>query len=235
MLWYKAWLETRWRFVSMVGAMLLTWLTPLWLSSIGLRLPAGVPASRIWLGVHLGSTILYVVTAIFLAGSGINSQTTYAVTLGFHGSMLFTLSLPVSRRGLLFARAGLGALETSVLVAIMAGFSLFQQPGVASALQSLAYITRAIVCTMAVYASSVLLACILDEVWQLVAGGLCWIAILVLQIRFDVVSRVSPLRGMNLISYPVTGPMPWTPLITSLVFSGILLYAALLVLRRKEY
>ncbi len=187
------------------------------------------------MGVHLGSVLLYIFTAIFLAGSGINSQTTYGLTSGFHGSMLFTLSLPVSRRRLLFVRAGLGALQTSALVAIMAGFSLFQRPGATSALQSLAYITRAIVCTMAVYALSVLLACLLDEVWQLMGAGLCWVAVLVLQIKFDVVSRVSPLRGMNLISYPATGPMPWAPVITSLVFTGVLLYASSLVLQRKEY
>jgi len=53
MLWFKAWLETRWRFGFVVGSILLLWLTPLWLPSIGLRVPAGVPASRIWLGVHL--------------------------------------------------------------------------------------------------------------------------------------------------------------------------------------
>src|ERR1017187_9106791 len=163
MLWYKAWIETRWRFALMVGLVLLTWLTPLWLPSIGIRLPSGVPESRLWMGVHLGSVLLYIYTAIFLAGSGINSQTTYGATSGFHGSMLFTLSLPVSRRRLLFVRAGLGALQTSALVAIMAGFSLFQRPGATSALQSLAYITRAIVCNMAVYALSVLLACLLDE------------------------------------------------------------------------
>ena len=235
MLWFKAWLETRWRFGFVVGSILLLWLTPLWLPSIGLRVPAGVPASRIWLGVHLGSVLLYVFAAIFLAGSGINSQTTYGATSGFHGSMLFTLSLPVSRRRLLFVRAGLGALQTIALVAIMAGFTLFQRPGATSALQSLAYTTRAIVCTMVVYALSVLLACLLDEVWQLMAGILCWIAILVLQIRFDVVSRISPLRGMNLISYPVTAPMPWAPVITSLVFACVLLYASVLVLQRKEY
>ena len=40
MLWYKAWLETRWRLVFLIGLILLVWLTPLWLPSLGLRLPA---------------------------------------------------------------------------------------------------------------------------------------------------------------------------------------------------
>src|ERR1035438_4342070 len=105
------------------------------------------------MGVHLGSVLLYIFTAIFLAGSGINSQTTYGLTSGFHGSMLFTLSLPVSRRRLLFVRAGLGALQTSALVAVLAGYTLFQKPGGASVIEALEYIVRSLACTTAVYRS----------------------------------------------------------------------------------
>src|ERR1035438_4815038 len=105
------------------------------------------------MGVHLGSVMLYIIAANFLAGSGVNSQTTYAATSGFHGSMFFTLSLPVSRRQLLFVRAGLGALLTSALVAILAGYTLFQKPGGASVFEALEYIVRSLACTTAVYRS----------------------------------------------------------------------------------
>jgi hypothetical protein len=235
MLWYKAWLETRWRFVFMLGSALMVWLAPQWLPSFGFRLPPGVPASRIWMAVHLGSVLLYIVAASFLAGSGVNTQTTYAATSGFHGSMLFTLSLPVSRRRLLLVRAGLGAVQTGVLVAIMAGYTLLQRPGGASAVEAAEYIARAIACTMAVYALSVLLACVLDEMWQFYAAGLCWIAFYLLQSRFAFVSWISPLRGMSLFSYPLTAPMPWAPVVASLVFAGVCLCASVLVLQRKEY
>jgi hypothetical protein len=235
MLWFKAWLETRWRFGFLIGSVLMIWLTPLWLPSLGLRLPSGIPASRLWLGIHLGSVLLYIIAATFLAGSGINSQTTYGLNSGFHGSMLFTLSLPISRRRLLFVRAGLGALQTVVLVAIMAAFTLFQRPGSTSAAQSLAYVARAAICTMAVYALSVLLACLLDEVWQLMASCLCWTVVLVLQTRFNIIARLSPLRGMSLISFPITAPMPWSLLVWSFVLTCGLLYASVLVLQRKEY
>jgi hypothetical protein len=235
MLWYKAWLETRWRFVFMLGSIILVWLTPLWLPSFGFRLPQGVPASKIWMGVHLGSVLLYIVVANFLAGSGVNSQTTYAATSGFHGSMLFTLSLPVSRRRLLFVRAGLGALLTSALVAILAGYTVIQHPGGASAMQAVEYIARAMVCTIAVYALSVLMACVLDEMWQFYAASFCWIGFYLLQSRFAVLSWLSPLRGMTLFSYPVTAPMPWAPIVASLLFAGVCLCASVLVLQRKEY
>jgi F0F1-type ATP synthase membrane subunit c/vacuolar-type H+-ATPase subunit K len=235
MLWFKAWLETRWRFGLIVGMILLTWLTPLWLPAFGFRLPPGVPASRIWLGVHLGSLIINFFAAIFLAGSGINTQTTYGAKLGFNNSMLFTLSLPVSRRRLLFVRAGLGAIQTSILVAIMAVYTLLQRPESTSALQALAFLTRSIVCTMAIYSFAVLLACLLDELWQFTVGSLCWLVVLALGFKFNAVSRISPLRGMSLISYPITAPMPWTPLAASLVFAGVLLCASVLVLQRKEF
>jgi hypothetical protein len=187
------------------------------------------------MGVHLGSVLLYIVAANFLAGSGVNSQTTYAATSGFHGSMLFTLSLPVSRRRLLLVRAGLGALQTSVLVAVMAGYTLLQRPGGASALQAIEYIARAIACTMAVYALSVLMACVLDEMWQFYAACFCWIGFYLLQSRFAAISWISPLRGMSLISYPLAAPMPWAPILASLALAGVFLWASVVVLHRKEY
>jgi hypothetical protein len=228
MLWYKAWLETRWRFLFMIGSMMLVW--------FGIpSLVPGAPMNRLWLGLQLGSILLYCCTALFLAGAGVNTQTTYAATSGFHGSMLFTLSLPISRRRLLFVRAGLGAIETCILVAMMAGLTLFKAPVAASPLQALQYETRAIVCTMSVYALSVLLACVLDEMWQFMGSGLALSAFFMLQSRFDVVSRISPLRGMSLISYPAAAPIPWAPMAASLVFAAVSLYASVLVQRRKEY
>ncbi|MGP8174692.1 MAG: hypothetical protein ACLP7O_09120 [Terracidiphilus sp.] len=187
------------------------------------------------MAVHLASVLLYIFAAIFLAGSGVNSQTTYAATSGFHGSMLFTLSLPVSRRRLLLVRAGLGAFLTGVLVAVMAGYTLFQRPGGARAFDALEYIARAIACTMAVYALSVLLACVLDEMWQFYAATFCWIAFYLLQSRFAVLAWLSPLRGMSLISYPVTAPMPWAPVVASLALAGVFLCTSALVLQRKQY
>jgi len=230
MLWYKAWLETRWRFAFLIGSILLVWLMPLWLPSL-----SAVPASRQWFGLQLESVLLCTFAAIYLAGAGINSQTMYAATSGFHGSMLFTLSLPVSRRRLLFVRAGLGAILTCILVIAMAGYALFHRPEPASASQALSYIARDVVCTMAVYSLSVLLACVLDEMWQFMGACFAWIAVYLLQSRFPVVALVSPLRGMSLIPYSGKVPTPWAPVLASLVLVGGLLYTSVLMLQRKEY
>jgi hypothetical protein len=226
MLWYKAWLETRWRFVFTAGSMALVWLTVPFL---------GAPPERLWVSLELAAALLGCFAAIFLAGAGINTQTLYSGTTGYHGSMLYTLSLPVSRRRLFAVRAGLGAVETCAIVAVTAGVTLLFRPETTSASQALRYGLRAIVCTMAVYALSVMLACVLDEMWQFTGACLCLGAVLLMQFRWSAAARFSPLRGMNLLSYPVTAPMPWAPVIASIVCTGILLYASVLVLQRKEY
>jgi len=140
MIWYKAWLETRWIFGLFVGLIVFVWLTPLWMPLFGLWLHPGIPASRIWMAIHLGSVFTSFFVANSLAGSGVNSQTAYSPAPGNDGSMLFTLSLPVSRRRLLFVRAGLGALLTNVLIAVMAGYTLSQRPEGANPLQAIEYL-----------------------------------------------------------------------------------------------
>ena len=187
------------------------------------------------MAVHLGSMLVSFFVAISLAGSGVNSQTIYGPRPGNDGSMLFTLSLPVSRRRLLFVRAGLGALVTNVLIAIMAEYSLSQRPGGASGLQATAYIARAMICTVAVYSLAVLLSCLLEVMWQLLASSCFWMAVLMLQLKSGFVAWLSPLRGMTLISYPLTAPIPWAPIVASLAFTGVCLCASVLVLQRKEY
>jgi hypothetical protein len=233
MLWFKAWLEVRWRFAFMVGSILLVWLSPLWIGTTGVQ--PGVAAPRLWMAIQLGSVLLCIVTAIFLAGSGVNSQTLYAATTGFHGSMFFTLSLPVSRRRLLFVRAGLGAILTCMLVVIMAGYILHLRPEATSALQAMVYLTRVIACTLPIYALAVLLACVLDEMWQFMGACFLWVAVFLLQSRFEIISKVSPLRGMSLNCYPITAPMPWAPVTASLVLTGVFLWLSVAVLQRKEY
>jgi hypothetical protein len=223
MLWYKAWLETRWRFVFLIGSMVFM----LFLGPI-----LGSPPAKFSPALRLASSLLYCVAACFFAGAGINTQTFYAATSGFHGSMLFTLSLPVSRRRLFYARAGLGAIEMCIFVVVMAGFTILRTPEAWSALRIFAYVPRAIVCTLAIYTLSALLACVLDEVWQFTGTFLCLGMFFVLQ-RYALVRKFSPLRGMWLYTGPT--PSPWAPVATSVALIGILVWASVLILQRKEY
>ncbi len=59
--------------------------------------------------------------AFLLAGAGINSQTSFGVRRTFHGSMAFTLSIPVTRHCLLSMRVGIGLFAFLILlVAVVA-------------------------------------------------------------------------------------------------------------------
>jgi hypothetical protein len=149
--------------------------------------------------------------------------------------MLFTLALPVSRRRLLFARAGLGAFLTCILVVVMTGYILHLRPEATSVLQALIYLARVIACTMAIYAFSVLLACVFDEIWQFTGAFIFWTAVFLLQAKFDWIARISPLRGMSLNCYPITAPMPWGAVLGSLALTVLLTWVSVLVVQRKEY
>ena len=88
---------------------------------------------------------------------------------------------------------------------------------------------------MPIYALAVLLACVLDEIWQFMGACFFWVAVFLLQSRFAMISKISPLRGMSLNCYPITAPMPWAPIIASLAMTGVLLWLSVLVVQRKEY
>ena len=223
MLFFKAWLETRWRFVFMLVSTALCLLIPYTMNA---------PTQRAWVGITLEFALLNCVTAAYLAGSGINAQTLYSATSGFHGSMLFTLSLPVSRRRLLLTRAGLGALETASFVLLTAGVLFVLRPATISAATVLRYLPGALLSTLAIYALSTLLACLLDEMWQFSGTLLLLGALWSLNMRLPAAIPYSPLHGLNLSGYAQT--MPWASMAVSLAAIVLLLPASLWVLNRKE-
>lgn len=139
MLWYKNWLELRFR-VVLCGLLILTIaslfgtfsLDPPKRAALQSRLIA-VAQDGPWTeqeklsrgawtiyGTVVGMTLVPV-GALMLAGSGINSQTNYGMMRGLHNSVVYTLSLPVRRRDLLYSRAGMGAAAYLLFaVAVMA-------------------------------------------------------------------------------------------------------------------
>ncbi|MGH9763013.1 MAG: hypothetical protein ACREAC_19485, partial [Blastocatellia bacterium] len=60
-------------------------------------------------------TSISVMAAIFLAGAGIKTQPGFQNTKGLHGSMYYTLSLPVTRTRLLCVRVALGLVEVTAV------------------------------------------------------------------------------------------------------------------------
>src|SRR5262245_41509538 len=110
MLWMKYWMETRWRLLSAVGVFVLL-VFVLRSQQLGAQ-----PSTR---GVVGFFAFVYVMQAVTLAGTGIKTQAPFQMGKGLHGSMHFTLSLPVSRLHLLATRATVGLLE--LLCALVLG------------------------------------------------------------------------------------------------------------------
>lgn len=227
MLWYKAWLETRWRF----GFLLLC--------SIALMaLPPVIPApqTRWWIGFEMQISLLGAFAAVYMAGSGINTQTFYAATSGFHGSMYFTLSMPVSRLRLLLTRAGVGAVETAIVISVNVAEAVYFHPPLGTTIQQIAVFgVRSIICSMAVYAVAVLLSCLLDEMWMFTASLIVVGFLYPLQFHNNWVGRLNPLRGMNLMAVPITAPMPWLTMASSVGIAAVLFWASATLVRRKEF
>ena len=87
MLWMKGWLETRWRFVLMLGLALVT----LFMGERGDGIQT-VEHARNFAGLQW---MVSIIAAIQLAGAGIRTQSPFRAKAGLHGSTQYTLSMPV--------------------------------------------------------------------------------------------------------------------------------------------
>jgi hypothetical protein len=112
MLWYRYWLETRARMIFVV-----VW--SMFFFGVGLYQVAirpNVAADQLTRAFLNQTTFIAFLAAGMLAGSGVRTQTFGRNYRGVHGSVHFTLSLPVSRSRLLLTRMALGLAETIVVV-----------------------------------------------------------------------------------------------------------------------
>jgi hypothetical protein len=229
MLWYKGWLETRFRFLFVLG------LVAFFLGSAYSR-GANSPATI--RGIVGSEWFLVAVLSVFIAGAGIATQPALQATKGIHGSMLFTLSLPVSRFRLLAVRSGLGWIEMVGGIGILCCGMWFLLPelrGTATPLELVQHTIALIVCATGLYSIPVLLATFLDDVWRIwgsiiVIGSLTW-----LFNHTPMPPSANFLRAMAEGSPLLAHTMPWTAMAVSLGFAAILFFAALNIAQRREY
>jgi ABC-type transport system involved in multi-copper enzyme maturation permease subunit len=257
MLWHKAWLETRWRFISAIAI-----LTLLSASSVFSffandvllsQLPAATatPAAEssgiaaaireaietqkdfrgfIWYRTFRDNlTNLGVFFAILLGCGGLLSESS-------KGSALYTLSLPVTRKQLLGARAGAGLLQCFAVAMVpplaipILAPAVGQQFGVIDALAHglCLFAVGALFFSLASFLST-----LFSDIWRpmLIALGIaCAIAV----VSFAV-PQLALFSVMNGESYFRTGTLPWTGLLTSAVLAMALLYSAAETLERRDF
>ena len=245
MLWYKSWLETRWRFVA--GAALVTLSTagvvftfpqvqklmPLVPAidvsgEIGRRIREAAELSReyrgfVWLqGYRQNLAQMVTLFAVLLGTGGLLSQ-------GSTGA-LFTLSLPVSRRQLIGIRAAAGLSELLALALIPSLVFPVLSPAVGERYALAAGLVHG-VCLFAAaavfFSLTFLLSTVFGDLWRplLIALAIaCGIGIC--EQVFHTVSRYGLFGLMSGEIYFRTGALPWPGLIVAALASTAMLYAA---------
>jgi hypothetical protein len=230
MLRMKAWLETRWRLFFALAMGLVVLLT----GQSGGGLHSTENARRIIAVISLVS----IVFAINLAGDGIRTHPSFRKTKGLHGSLYFTLSLPVSRLRLLSVRAGIGLLESAGVTVVIYGLAWILFPlvrGDSTLIDLLELIVAAIVCSASFYFASVLLAIFLDDAWQIWGGILLFGAVQGLTVHFHLPASLN-LTGFAGDSSPLlTHRLPWTAMAISVCVSILLFSVALKIVQVREY
>jgi hypothetical protein len=228
MLWYKGWLETRLKLLFSL-ALMIVWLYVLRGSHI---------SSAQLASLALSVSIFAFTWSGLLSGAGITTQPPFQGTKGLHGSMLFTLSLPVSRFRLLVVRAFIGWLETASCIALFCCGMWLSYPALRAIVvpaEMFAYVAALVACVTPFYCLSVLLATFLEDQWRvwgsMIAGAtLWWLSKHVSLPAFtDVVAAMG--KGSPLVAHT----MPWPAIAFSLALSAAFLGAALTIVRTREY
>jgi hypothetical protein len=188
---------------------------------------------------QLMSGVVVPVVALLLAGSGINSQTSWGMTNGFHPSMYFLLSMPVSRRRALLVRAALGAglllLFIGLLVCGVGQVAQWRGSDIRPAqIASSAVFTA--VGAWAIFGAATFLTTFLDELWAgvigfLIAGGLCGAGWAMRNLN----TTFQPLDFLTGALWYRQGQVNWHMLAWFVGIGIAFLWAAVWVVEKKEY
>jgi ABC-2 type transport system permease protein len=255
MLWYKSWLETRWRFV--IGLVLLMFSaastvftypevvkllssmpSPDLSGAIGRRVGESLALARdyrgyVWSQWFRQNLIqMWGIFAVLLGTGGLVSQAS-------GGGAIFTLSLPASRNRLLGVRAATGLAELFVLAVV----PVLLVPVLSVAIGESYALSDALVHGVCLFIGGTmffslafLLSTVFTDVWRPALIVFCVAVVLGLS---DLVLRDFPffsvVRLMSGETYFRNGSLPWLGLLASAAVSSALLYAASRNIARRDF
>jgi ABC-2 type transport system permease protein len=257
MLWHKAWLETRWRFVSalfiltvVAGSNVYDYLATQQLLP-GLNVATGTPAAEatglagaireaidiqkdfrgfVWYqAFRQNLTQMGVFFAVLLGCGGLLSESA-------KGSALFTLSLPVTRKQLLGAKAGLGLVQLFAISIVPPLAISILAPTVGqrfSVIDALAHGACIFVVATVFFSLASFLSTLFADIWRpmLIAIGIACAA----AVASFLAPQLSIFSVMNGESYFRNGTLPWAGMLTSAVLATALLYSAAETLERRDF
>jgi ABC-2 type transport system permease protein len=255
MLWYKSWLETRWRFL--IGFALLTVLAvgtvfqypavvklmPL-ASSIDTSGPLGrmigeaVEVQRDyrgfvwWAWFRQNLAQIWTLCAVLLGAGGLLAKAS-------GGPALFTLSLPISRRRLIAIRTATSFAELLALALIPSLVIPLLSPAIGQSYSVAPVIIHGL-CLFAAgavfFCLALMLSTVFSDVWRplLIACGVALVMAVAEQFARDS-SRYGIFGAMTAEAYFRHGALPWPGLLLSAVASAALLYGASINLARRDF
>jgi len=252
MLWYKSWLETRWRFLIGLGLLLCSAAGGVLSYPYFMKLMATVPmpnlpgrlGERIHEAVALANTYRGFVWSQWFRQNLAQTGTLFAILLGIaslfsrSSGALFTLSLPASRKRLMGTRAMTGLGELFVIAIIPSLAIPLLAPAIGEHYNAGDALVHAlcffIVATM-FFCIALLLSTVFSDPWRplLIALGIAiviGIADQIFQLPFIGVFRV-----MSGESWFRDGRLPWFGLAASAAASAFIYYGAQRNLTRRDF
>jgi len=252
MLWYKSWLETRWRFiiglalfVLSAGGIVIAYPQVMKLLASTTELDTTGPlGERVKEGVELARDYRGYIWSQWMRQNLVQMATLFAIILGSGGpyaqrSELFTLSLPVSRQRLVGVRALAGLGELLVMVVVSSLVIPLVSPGVGQSygvVATLVHACCAFVASAAFFSLATLLSTSFSDIWRplLIA---CAVAV-VLWLAEQVIRDFSPysiFTVMNGEKYFRSGQLPWVGLVVAASLSAAMLYGAAMNIERRDF
>jgi ABC-type transport system involved in multi-copper enzyme maturation permease subunit len=255
MLWYKAWFETRWRFLiglallalSACGvviaypqtARLIANLETSDLSGfVGRQVREAAELSRTYRGYvwyqwfHQNLLQMWTVFAVLLGAGGLLSQSS-------GGGSLFTLSLPVTRDRLFAIRAATGLLQTAALAFVPSFVLALLSPAIGESYgisDVLVHSTCLFVAGSVFFSLAFLLSTVFTDLWRplMLALGVA-VALALGEQLLWAVAPYGVFHVMSAEAYVREGGVPWIGLLLSTAASLAMLFAATKNMARQDF
>ena len=224
----KCWLETRWRLIGLIGMPAI--LLALKYSARHDPRTASVVLLFMWLSLSCAT--------MMMAGSGVKSQAPTHISFpeGLAASTQFTISLPVSRKMLVFVRASIGLFEAFVATVIVAVAVWGLFPSVSSSMAPADFV-RLVLTTLlwlpVPYCAALLPQAFLAEPLNIFPAGYGLTFLLWLLHKMS--PTVDVMRGFGPESPLLTHRLPVSQLATASLLAMTLLLVAVWAVRRREY
>jgi hypothetical protein len=255
MLWYKSWLDTRWRFLLTLAVLVVLACASVFSYETMQRILAAVPqdadlplgdslqeelreaieVSRTfrgyawsqWFGGNLGG-LLTLAAALLGSGSPLVKSGSGA---------LFSLALPVSRGRWIATRAGVGLVELLVIALLPSVAISALAPFVGqqfSIIDAFIYGLCAFVVATVFFGAAVYVSTLFNDVWRPLLIT-CLLAIAVAMAGTLLPKDHGLFAAMEGRSYFYEGSLPWAELLTSAAAAAALVYAAASSIARRDF